>query len=220
MSASALHHDLLTELGLEHGFGTRDEPLREGVIRPVQVHGAAVARVAAGDRADPSEADAIVAVEPGHVIGVVTADCVPILVASSDGRAVAAIHAGWRGLAAGVVERGLRALSARAAEGSLRAVVGPHIGPCCYEVDSPVLVALARRFGNSALSRATAESRPGHAMLDLARLISDEFDGFALPRSAQARVAGCTQCDSTRFHSFRRDGDRAGRLLHFIKPCG
>ena len=220
MSESVLHHDLLTELGLEHGFGTRNGPVRDAVIRPVQVHGAAVARVVEGDRADPAEADAILAVAPGRAIGVVTADCVPILVASSDGGAVAAIHAGWRGLAAGVVERGLRALSARAVEGPVRAVVGPHIGPCCYEVDSPVLEALASRFGSAALSRATTSSRPGHAMLDLASLISDEFDSFELPRSVQGRVAGCTQCDAARFHSFRRDGEQAGRMLHFIVPCG
>jgi len=217
---SGRQHPLLASLGVEHAFGTRADPVREGVVRPKQVHGVAVAGVVGGERAHPPEADAIVTTEPGQAVGVVTADCVPLLAACSEGRAVAAIHAGWRGLAAGVIEAGLRALSERAAADPVCVVYGPHIGPCCYEVDAPVLAALVRRFGSAAVEQSTQVSRPGHFMLDLANLVEVELDSLGVPRATQGRVAGCTQCQPADFHSFRRDGERAGRMHHFIQTCG
>jgi YfiH family protein len=214
-----LRHALLDELGVRHGFGTRSAPALPDVVRPQQVHGAVVCGVTRAGDPQPPAADAIVATAPSVSVGVITADCVPILAATADGRAVAAIHAGWRGLAAGVVERGLRRLSALSPDASLCAVVGPHIGSCCYEVDAPVLDALRGRFGDEALSRATSRSRPGHAMLALGRLIRGEFAALGMPTVTEGRVAGCTRCDARRFHSYRRDGARAGRLLHHVRPC-
>lgn len=215
-----LRHGLLEGLGVRHGFGTRAAPSRPDVVRPQQVHGAVVCGVRGAGGPEPPAADAIVATTPSASVGVVTADCVPILAATADGRSVAAIHAGWRGLAAGVVEQGLRRLAAMSPDAPVCAVVGPHIGSCCYEVDAPVLDALRNRFGDDALSRATSRSRPGHAMLALGRLIRGEFAALGMPTVTHGRVAGCTQCDASRFHSYRRDGERAGRLLHHIRPCG
>ena len=85
-----LRHALLDGLGLQHGFGTRLAPVAQDVVRPVQVHGAVVSRVTDHASAEPLEADAIVATRPTEPVGVVTADCVPILAASADGRVVAA----------------------------------------------------------------------------------------------------------------------------------
>ena len=139
MNRADLSHPLLGVLGVRHGFGLRDVPQPADVVCPRQVHGITVARTKDGS-AEPCEADAIVSSDTSCPVGVVTADCVPVLAASADGGAVAAIHAGWRGLAAGVVERGIAALRrAAGAELALAAVMGPHIGPCCYEVDEPVL---------------------------------------------------------------------------------
>jgi YfiH family protein len=218
VSASPIQHRLLEQLGIEHGFGVRDAPLRSDVVRPVQVHGSVVASVDLQGGADPEQADAVVTTCSRQCIGIVTADCVPILAASASGRAVAAIHAGWRGLAAGVVEMGLRALALRAPGEQLVAVVGPHIGACCYEVDEPVTSALLQRFGLPATQLALELTRPGHAMLDLARLVDSELEQAGIERAARARVGGCTHCDAGRFHSYRRDGARAGRMLHFLAP--
>jgi YfiH family protein len=147
---------------------------------------------------------------------VVTADCVPILVASERGDAVAAIHAGWRGLARGVVGTGIDALRHAAPGAPLRAVVGPHIGPCCYEIDAPVIEALGAAFG-AALADALAPARAGHARLDLAALARVALLRAGLaPQGVAGLPRSCTRCEPERFHSYRRDGARAGRLVHFI----
>ena len=160
---------LLAELGVSHAFGTRGEAEPKGLLRARQVHGANVVGVAACRAAQAPEADAVVSTEAGVWIGVVTADCVPILLASERGDAVAAVHAGWRGLAAGVVEAAVAALREQAASEPCSAAVGPHIGPCCYEVDARVLDAMSARHG-PLLGACLTESRPGHAQLDLGAL--------------------------------------------------
>jgi len=162
------------------------------------------------------EADAIVSLRPGPPVAIVTADCVPILVAAGD--VVAAVHAGWRGLARGVVTRALDVVVSRAGDASPVAVIGPHIGPCCYEVDAPVLDGLGARFVDD-LPEALAPSRPGHHRLDLGLLARRELLRAGLDGADVAGLSGaCTFCDAEHFHSYRRDGRRAGRLVHFVSP--
>lgn len=219
--SAALKHPLLPA---EHGFGVRGVQPPPDVVRIKQIHGVVVARVEAGT-ALPPEADAIVTATPGTCVGVVTADCVPILVSNEDGSCVAAIHAGWRGLAAGVVEQGIAAMRDQT-EGPLVAVIGPHIGACCYEVDAPVIEGLRARFGGvTENALAPVAGKAGHAMLELAQLVEHELECCGLERSRIARLelassTICTQCGGDRFHSYRRDGEQAGRLLHFIRAGG
>ena len=158
---------------------------------------------------------------PGVAVAVVTADCVPILACSEDGALVAAIHAGWRGLACGVVAAAVEALLVRLKpEQRLYAVIGPHIGACCYEVDEPVTSALRARFG-AALDGALRETRPGHARLALSSLARAELASGGVGFECQGDFTdACTYCDADRFHSYRRDGARAGRLLHHIAASG
>jgi hypothetical protein len=217
VNPSPLRHPLLGERGIRHGFGVRGAVPPEGLQRVRQVHGARIVcqRECAGP--SPPEADGIVSASPGVPVGVFTADCVPILLATSCGTAVAALHAGWRGLAAGVVGNGVAALL-DLADGArpLLAVIGPHIGACCYEVDGPVLDALGRRFG-SALRDFTRATRAGHAALDLGALARAALvAGGLAPECVAALPGACTRCDPERFHSYRRDGSAAGRLAHYI----
>ncbi len=204
---------------VHHGFGTRDAPVPEGFVRPHQVHGAAVVEAAAcRDAEGPYDADAIVSAVPGLAVAVVTADCVPVLLAAPGGTAVAAVHAGWRGLAAGVVTAAVEALARASGAGppELVAAIGPHIGPCCYEVDEPVLEALERTHGRAARD-AARPARQGHAFLDLGSLARAALLGAGLAGAAVGgAAAACTSCDPERFHSHRRDGARAGRLLHHV----
>lgn len=216
MSAEPLRHGLLRDAVADHGFGVRGASGPPDVLRPRQVHGSAVVPDAACRAPEPPAADAVVSDACGVAVGVVTADCVPILAAAADGSAVAAIHAGWRGMAQGVIEAGVAAL-ARVGEAPLVAVVGPHIGACCYEVDEPVLAALGRRYGTE-LDAALTPSRPGHARLDLGAVARRALARAGLAEEAIGGLEGtCTACDSRRFHSYRRDGPRAGRLLHFVR---
>ncbi|HTO68665.1 MAG TPA: polyphenol oxidase family protein [Myxococcota bacterium] len=200
----------LEALGLEHGFGRlgSSEAAAADVALPRQVHGSALARAPFAAR---PEADAVWSDRPGAAVGVVTADCVPILVAHRGGRFVCAIHAGWRGSAARIAARTVRALvqatGARPAE--LVAAIGPHVGPCCYEVDGPVLTAIPERS-------VFRPARPGHAYLDLFALNRLQLVGAGVPARAIERAGGCTSCHPERYASYRRDRT-PGRLVHFIR---
>ncbi len=211
-----LRHPLLDAAGVTYGFGTRDCVAPEGIVRVRQVHGRAVVRVTRSADAPVGDADALVCDIPGLAVGVVTADCLPVLIASPSG-AVAAAHAGWRGLAAGVLTATVEALREIASDADHAvAVIGPHVGASCYEVDEPVVQAFAARFGD-ALNEASRPSRAGHWKIDLARLARLDLEraGLASDRIAALSDA-CTACDSERFYSYRREGPGAGRLLHFV----
>lgn len=216
MSAGFLTDSLLLEWEVEHGFGLRGSSEPERLARPRQVHGIAVARADALGEVQPSEADAVWTDAPGRAVGVVTADCVPILMGVRGGARVAAVHAGWKGLAHGVIAAGLSALRGSANE-AVRVAIGPHVGPCCYEVDAPVLGPLRQRFGAD-LEVALVPTGPDHARVDLGALALRALESAGLPPHAIGTAAvDCTRCDADRFHSYRRDGARAGRLLHFVR---
>ncbi len=170
-----------------------------------QVHGA---HVVDADHALPGalpEGDASVSARPGVVCCVLTADCLPVLLTDAQGRAVAAVHAGWRGLAAGVIQNTVRALRAAAADPRARVLawLGPAIGPQRFEVGPEVRTAM-----RTLLPDADRAFAPGHGD----RLLADIY---ALARQALARedvadedVQGgglCTMSDA-RFYSYRRDG--------------
>lgn len=231
MSAvEALTHPLLARLGVEHGFGVRGFVEPPGLRRPKQVHGRGVVDAARfarqldtrpGGPPGPFEADAIVSGQVGVGVAIVTADCVPILLADCHARVVAAVHAGWRGLACGVIRSSISVLRELGADPSrLTAVVGPYIGACCYEVDEPVLMAFAARF-ESLMRSATRPTRAGHARLDLGAFATAELVSVGLTTARIGSFTGaCTSCDRERFHSYRRDGGQAGRMLHFVRTPG
>lgn len=209
-----LRHPLLDAFA--HGFGTRDQAAPAGLVRAKQVHGCAVLRVGAGDAGLLGNADALVCDVPGVPIGIVTADCLPVLIAAPSG-AVAAAHAGWRGLAHGVLGAAVDALASIAPDVDRAvAVIGPHIGASCYEVDAPVVDALTARFAD-AVTGALRSTRAGHCEIDLAELAALDLARSGLaPERIAVLADACTACDRERFHSYRRDGPGAGRLFHFI----
>ena len=217
-----MEHRLLSERKIDHTLAAPDPEHFPETVRAHQVHGVEVSVVDEQGRLSLSDADAVISRQPGLAIGVVTADCVPILVAIDEGRAVSAIHAGWRGLAAGVVEEALLALSA---EGSFSghdcvAVIGPHIGSCCYEVDGPVVEAFRPRYAEW-LEEACRPSRPDHFHLDLGEVVTKVLLKAGFPRDQIGHVPdSCTLCSPEGFHSYRRDGESAGRMLHSIAASG
>ena len=213
---SWLRHPLLDAIDFEHGFGTRTAAAPAGLVRARQVHGRDVAHVTRAGDTLVGDADALVCDQPGVAIGVVTADCLPVLIAAPSG-AVAAAHAGWRGLAAGVLAEAVAALRAIAPDADRAvAVIGPHVAAPCYEVDEPVVRALAARFG-AAVDAALRATRPGHFEVDLGQLARLDLERAGLARVRIAAIAdACTACDPERFHSYRRDGPGAGRLFHFV----
>jgi polyphenol oxidase len=204
----------LLERGVEHGFGTRlsrDAAPRDcATVR--QVHGTDVRRAPLG--AGDASADALWTSQPGLAVAVRTADCVPILLVDQRSRGVAAVHAGWRGSAARMAEHAVRVLAQGidATPAELVAVIGPHIGPCCYEVDEPVMAAV----DDPGVFRAAGRS--GHAYLDLRELNRRQLLRAGLAEESIWFVEGCTSCDA-RFDSYRRDRG-AGRMLHYVRMNG
>lgn len=224
--AGYLCDPVLEQLGVLHGFAERGAQPPDSTVFLRQVHG--VRAVHAEPPPSPArsgpqaggleEADAIVSGTPGLAVGIVTADCVPILVAAADGRRVAAIHAGWRGLAAGVIEGGIEAMGI--APEQLVAAIGPAARGCCYEVDAPVAGALAQRYA-ALLPGVLVPGRPGRHQLDLPALAGRILEALGLaPLRLGLAQCHCTICTpGPRFESYRRDGAAAGRLRHFISPA-
>jgi YfiH family protein len=213
----SLTHPLFSDAGIAHEFGQLGSREPDRVIRPVQQHGSEVAFVHDAADTDPGQADAVVSTLAGAPVGVMTADCVPVLLAMDGGRVVAAVHAGWRGIAAGVVRSAFEAMASAAGPWrQVAAVIGPHIGACCYEVDSPVIERLRVRFATQ-LDSALFPVGSDHSMLDLRTLVRMELIRAGVRSTDVGSFPdACTCCDAERFHSHRRDGTRAGRLLHWI----
>jgi hypothetical protein len=180
-----------------------------------QVHGTTVLRVAqplVAARAIEVEpqADAAVTHSPGVVLAVLSADCLPVLFAASDGSVVAAAHAGWRGLAAGVLERTVETMSCDS--GGIRAWLGLAIGSDHYEVGDEVRSAFVDTH-----ARAIACFRPtrsGHWLCDLyglARLRLADLGIMSVSGGGESTFG-----DAGRFYSHRRDGARSGRQATLI----
>ena len=218
---SPLRHPLLEQAGVSHGFGVRGSVAPPGASRPIQVHGNRVILAEGANETGKLEADAIVSLDAALPVAIVTADCVPILACGSRGEAVVAIHAGWRGLASGVIEAGIAMLRDNLpTKSAVTAVLGPHIGACCYEVDEPVLAVLRIRYGAAPLLRACLPTEPGHARISLADLADRALWLSGVEAECRGVVQSpCTCCGIERFHSYRRDGDRSGRLVHYIAPA-
>lgn len=215
-----LTHHLFVRRGISHGFAEALSFEPHDCWLPRQVHGA-VAMTLNQRPVPPSntvEADAVVSLSNNYAVGVVTADCVPILASSEDGATAVAIHAGWRGLARGIVASGLSELNRVSGTKSWLAVIGPHIGPCCYEVDAPVLDQLGKIFGN-VLDDAVSPSRPGHVFLDLGKLVrSALLHAGGVPEKLGDFSQHCTMCSPEGFPSYRREGSQALRMVHWIRP--
>ena len=185
------------------------------VLRVRQVHGRVVVIVRPGDRwSSTPEADAIVSLDPGRVASVRVADCVPLLIADRRHRAVAAIHAGWRGTAAGVCAAVVDALAAHGVPPvDLEVLVGPSIGPCCYQVDEAVRAA----FVSPETDRWFAPDGADRWRLNLASANHDQLVASGVPAAAISLCGRCTHHEPEHWHSFRRDGAAAGRMVAAIQ---
>ncbi|HEV2199352.1 MAG TPA: peptidoglycan editing factor PgeF [Bryobacteraceae bacterium] len=196
---NVIYSSLLSQLDwLEHGFGTRAGPLsQQGMATLRQIHSA---RVLVADRPGlAGEGDALVTKRAGVALSVRTADCYPILLVDVEARVVAAVHAGWRGTSAGVVVEALRRMNS--APERVWVAIGPGIGACCYEVGAEV----AQLFGD-----------PHAKRVDLAEANRRQLRAAGVPDRNIDLLRHCTRCDAERFHSYRRDQDRAGRLISWI----
>jgi len=207
-----------------------------------QFHSSRVVRATAEDvrRQHPWKGDGAITDEPGMLLAVLTADCVPVLVADRRRRAVGAFHAGWRGTVKRIVETGVgrMRLELGSQPEDLVAAIGPCIGQCCYEVGEEVLSEFESQFTygrdlfgevyDSDLVRTKypmlflTQRAPGHSPigpslhLDLVEANRRQLMAAGVVEESIQVVGGCTQCQPELFFSHRGSRGHAGRMMAVI----
>jgi hypothetical protein len=184
------------------------------------VHDARDARGPKGARGETEYCDALVTNVPQVLVGVKTADCVPVLLGDARQKAVAAIHAGWRGTLARIVARTIarmrREYDTRPED--VRAAIGPSALACCYEVGGEVIEAFRSGFTAEADELFTP-TREGHALVDLQRANRNQLIAEGVPAERIHLAPLCTMCRTDLFFSYRREKHlhgRVGRLMSVI----
>ncbi|MBC8293953.1 MAG: polyphenol oxidase family protein [Proteobacteria bacterium] len=217
--------------GFSWGFGGRETGLPSGLLTARQVHGrrvvelpAAPAGTARAPGGHAIEADGLVS-RGGSIVAVRTADCVPLLmladVAGEAGNEAtagvdrrpwaAAVHAGWRGSLAGIVDAAVEhALASGYRASSLRVVLGPSVGPCCYEVSAE----LVERFSSAGM--ATTTTAVGQPAIDLRAINTARLVAMGVRASRIESTGPCTCCHAEGYYSVRADRAEQGRQLSWI----
>ncbi len=185
------------------------------LVQTRQVHSATVLALTAEAPLPGGPGDGLVTDVPGSVVGVLAADCVPILLADRRRRVVAAVHAGWRGTAAGIVGVALETMRERfgSTPEDVAAAIGPSIGPCCYETGEEVRSRFVEAFAYG------AELFTGRH-LDLWEANRRQLVEGGVREGAISVLAACTSCTRTaegmRFFSHRAESGRTGRMMGLI----
>ena len=213
----------------------------ERVRRLHQIHGAQPVTYKKGEQAPASgipRADIVLTDDPAVAVVVQTADCLPILIADRRTSAVAAAHAGWRGLAVRVPEVVVNRMAAGfgSRPEDLAVAIGPAIGACCYEVGADVRerfvregfspAQVARWFhqepltlpGNPPMRSLSAERRADHWFFDGWACAREQLESAGVPGAQVFGVDLCTGSHEAVFCSYRRDGAIAGRMAAVIRP--
>jgi len=206
------------------GFGTRDlteEGLRararERGMRLIlldQIHSDLI-HIIEHAPSDRPRGDALVTAVPGLLLAIKTADCLPILMTDARLRVVAAVHAGWRGTRSRIVEKAVGIMVSRFGTNpaDLVAVLGPCIGPSCYEVGDDVRSEFSdAEFPDDLFLPA---GRPDKSFFDLRGANVFQLQSAGVPSDRIASASHCTHCDES-LYSWRRDRDPSARLFSYI----
>ena len=191
---------------LQHGFGTRLSTrwpeTTTGLAVVKQIHSDRVVLV---ESAGPQgEGDAMISRVPGIALAIRTADCLPILIADSRNRAVAAVHAGWRGVVSEIAPKAIQAMHDQfgSKPEDLLVAIGPGIGPCCFEVGPEVSI----QFGLE-----------GRTKVDLIETTCRQLGRNGVSEGQISTSGLCSFCDPSLFESYRRDREAAGRMIALIR---
>lgn len=196
-----------------------------------QVHGRDVrvvrspedARGEAGARGENERCDAVVTQTPRVLVGVKTADCVPVLLGDPRNGACAAVHAGWRGTLAGIVGAALERMSAEFGThaADVLASIGPAARGCCYEVGPEIVADFRQNFSHA--DALFTPTRDGRALVDLHRANREQLLAAGLRPERVHAAPLCTMCRTDLFFSYRREKSlhgRTGRLLSVVGSRG
>ncbi len=190
---------------LQHGFGTRLSagwPAISQLATAKQIHSDRVLLVESPGA--QGEGDALISNRPGIGLTIRTADCLPILIADRRIRAVAAVHAGWRGVVSEIASKTIHAMCQQfdSKPEDFVVAIGPGIGPCCFEVGPEVAI----QFGLS-----------GRAKIDLVETTCRQLRRNGVSDGQISTIGLCTYCSPELFDSYRRDRDAAGRMVAMIR---
>jgi hypothetical protein len=201
---------------LVHAFGCRPEKF----VAVSQVHGIDLLVI---DAPNPDylhfqrlECDGIVTNQPGVMIAVTVADCVPVLLLDPSRKVAAALHAGWKGTAGNIAGKGVEAMSSlfESDPSCILAAVGPAIGACCYEIDAPVVEAF--RSQGCGYDRFASPAGAGKWRLDMPAAVTAQLRDAGLAEQHIEVSGQCVSCTPELFFSYRRDGGDTGRQMGFI----
>lgn len=198
--------DAKRAVGIHHGK----------IVTMKQMHGDRILEVRERELKEAGEGDAMVTLEAGVFLGVLSADCVPILFTAAGKRLAAVAHAGWRGTLAGIGPKVVRYIKERCGvePAALEAALGPAIGPCCYEIGADVSSALIGKWGKTA--ERSLRAAGDRQFLDLKKLNSLLLEEAGVPPEQIASIGPCTGCAAEDFFSYRRDKSETGRQLSFL----
>jgi YfiH family protein len=227
------HSKLLGQVrGVSHAFEPVQKEAPQQVVLLKQVHGANTLEVTDAPGMVGQEGDGLITVVQ-LAIGVRTADCVPLLIADTDGRMVSAVHAGWQGLVMGVIASAIYAFGRRGVSPETLVVgIGPCIRECCYEVgidvasrfdeafsrQEPCEDAIARQFAGSSTPRGKgrAPRRNGGRMLNLVAVAKWQLLQLGIAEDRIDVVGECTYCGTESLESYRR-AKHEGRKLRGVQ---
>lgn len=188
---------------------------RISIITARQVHGNTVLKVSCGDEKLAGIGDGLMTDVSNLCVGVMAADCVPLLFVEPIRKIAAAVHAGWRGTAAGIAQQAVASM--KEAYGidlaALHVAMGPSIGPCCYEVGPEVVEQIAANWKEELRGAWRLEGAKGR--LDLRALNEAQLLGAGVPQTQISKVGPCTACHTGDFFSYRKEG-KSGHQLSFI----
>jgi YfiH family protein len=197
---------------LQHGFGTRlstNWPDAAGLATARQIHSDQI--LVASEPGHLGPGDAIISNRPGVTVAIRTADCLPILIVDPRTRAVAAVHAGWRGTVAEIAPKAVAAMCRElgTVPGDLEIAIGPGIGPCCFQVGPEVAIQFRAFFPER-------NDLTVRAKLDLAETITRQLRRNGVTASQISTSGCCSCCKPELFESYRRDREEAGRMVAAI----
>ena len=186
------------------------------IITMKQVHGDNIVEVKDKSLKEAGEADGMVTAEKDIYLGVLTADCLPLLFVAPKQKLVAAVHAGWRGTLAGLAEKTVHFFKTQydVEADELEVALGPSIGVCCYEVKDDVAGPLMKRWGK--LTTPSIVVKKGKSFINLRRLNRDILRASGVPGNRLFQVGPCTSCAADEFFSYRREHSETGRQISFI----
>lgn len=171
-----------------------------------QIHSSIVFETQDGKDLLKENGDAIISNKNNEIVGVFTADCVPVILYDTDKNIIAAIHSGWKGTIGDISRKTAEIMKNKYGAMNIKALIGPHIGSCCYEVSEELALKFSEKYGN--------EVRDDR-MLNLEYAIRKQLEGIVENKNIKS-LNICTNCNKKyKMHSYRRDSENAGRLFSF-----